>query len=180
MEVQSSNYAINSIAQQTNPLALNATIEAARAGEAGKGLCRRCRWSKRAGERDSQSYRRLGRRSTPFSVTATPQSARHRGNQRHTPRLVRPLMRKGAKRYAKEVPGERVQMDTCKIAPGLYQYTAIDDCTRIPVLGLFNRHTAANSLHFLELAIERVFRFRFSAYRPTAAESSSPIASRRS
>jgi hypothetical protein len=36
-------------------------------------------------------------------------------------------MRKGARRYAKEVPGERVQMDTCKIAPGLYQYTAVDD-----------------------------------------------------
>ena len=70
------------------------------------------------------------------------------------PRLVRRLVRKGIRRYAKEVPGERVQMDTCKIAPGLYQYTAIDDCTRIRVLALFNRRTAANSLQFLELVIE--------------------------
>jgi transposase InsO family protein len=70
------------------------------------------------------------------------------------PRLVRPAARKGSKRYAKEIPGERIQMDTCKIAPGLYQYTAIDDCTRIRVLALFKRRTAANSVQFLELAIE--------------------------
>lgn len=69
-------------------------------------------------------------------------------------RLVRPLPRKGKKRYAKEVPGDRVQMDTCKIAPGLYQYTAIDDCTRMRVLAVFPRRTAANALLFLELAIE--------------------------
>jgi transposase InsO family protein len=70
------------------------------------------------------------------------------------PCLVRPPARKGSKRYAKEIPGERVQVDTCKIAPGLYRYTAVDDCTRIRVLALFNRRTAANSLQFLELAIE--------------------------
>ena len=70
------------------------------------------------------------------------------------PRLVRPPARKGTRGYAKEVPGEKVQMDTCKIAPGLYQYTAVDDCTRIRVLALFKRRTAANSLQFLELAIE--------------------------
>jgi transposase InsO family protein len=70
------------------------------------------------------------------------------------PCLVRPPARKGSKRYVKEIPGERVQVDTCKIAPGLYQYTAVDDCTRIRVLALFNRRTAANSLQFLELAIE--------------------------
>lgn len=57
-------------------------------------------------------------------------------------RLVRPPARKGSKRYAKEVPGERVQMDTCKIGPGLYQYTAVDDCTRIRVLALYKRRTA--------------------------------------
>jgi transposase InsO family protein len=70
------------------------------------------------------------------------------------PRLVRTFTRKGAKRYAKEIPGERVQMDTCKIAPALYQYTAIDDCTRIRVLALYKRRSAANSLLFLEKVIE--------------------------
>ena len=70
------------------------------------------------------------------------------------PSPIRRLPRKGSTRYAKEVPGERIQMDTCKIAPGLYQYTAIDDCTRIRVLALFSRRTASNSLQFLELVIE--------------------------
>lgn len=47
-------------------------------------------------------------------------------------------------------------MDTCKIAPGLYQYTAIDDCTRIRVLALYSRRTAANSLLFLDKTIEEM------------------------
>jgi transposase InsO family protein len=68
--------------------------------------------------------------------------------------LTRVLPRKGKKRYAKEIPGERVQLDTCQIGPRLYQYTAVDDCTRIRVLALFERRTAANSLRFLELMIE--------------------------
>ena len=66
-------------------------------------------------------------------------------------RLERPrLRRKGTRRYSRPVPGDRVQMDTCKIAPGLYQYTAIDDCSRFQVLGLFPRRTAANTLAFLD------------------------------
>jgi transposase InsO family protein len=70
------------------------------------------------------------------------------------PRLVRKVARKHSKRYAREIPGERVQMDTCKIAPGLYQYTAVDDCTRIRVLTLYKRRSAVNSLLFLEKVIE--------------------------
>jgi transposase InsO family protein len=61
-----------------------------------------------------------------------------------------------AKRYNRPVPGDRVQMDVCKIAPGLYQYTAIDDCTRYKVLALYSRRKAANSLSFLEKAIEEM------------------------
>jgi transposase InsO family protein len=72
------------------------------------------------------------------------------------PRLVRPPARKGSKRYAKVVRGERIQMDTCKIGPGLYQYTAVDDCTRIRVLALYKRRKAGNSLQFLELVIEEL------------------------
>jgi len=45
-------------------------------------------------------------------------------------------------------------MDTCKIAPGLYQYTAIDGCTRHRVLGLYKRRNAASTLLFLEKVIE--------------------------
>jgi transposase-like protein len=66
-------------------------------------------------------------------------------------RLKRPrLKRKGTRRYSRPVPGDRVQMDTCKIVPGLYQYTAIDDCSRFQVLGVFPRRTAANTLAFLD------------------------------
>ena len=50
-------------------------------------------------------------------------------------------------------------MDTCKIAPGLYQYTAIDDCTQIRVLALYKRRSAANSQLFLEW-LSRNFPFR--------------------
>jgi transposase InsO family protein len=56
----------------------------------------------------------------------------------------------------RSIPGERVQVDTCQIAPGLYQYTAVDDCTRIRCLALYKRRTAANSLLFLEQVIEEM------------------------
>ena len=51
---------------------------------------------------------------------------------------VKPLRRIRAKNnfksYNRPIPGDRVQMDTKKLAPGKYQYTAIDDCTRWRVL----------------------------------------------
>jgi transposase-like protein len=59
-------------------------------------------------------------------------------------------------RYERAVPGERVQVDTCKIAPGLYQYTAIDDCTRWRVLALYSRRSGTNSLLFLEHLMEEM------------------------
>jgi transposase InsO family protein len=37
-----------------------------------------------------------------------------------------------------------------KVSPGRFQYTAIDDCTRLRVLGLYPRRTASNAVHFLE------------------------------
>lgn len=64
--------------------------------------------------------------------------------------------RKGRRRYNRPIPGDRIQMDVCKIAPGLYQYTAIDDCTRMKVLALYSRRTAANSLLFLEKVTEEL------------------------
>jgi transposase InsO family protein len=66
-------------------------------------------------------------------------------------RLKRPrLKRKGTRRYSRPVPGDRVQLDTCKIGPGLHQYTALDDCSRWQVLGLYPRRPAANTLDFLD------------------------------
>ncbi|MBN2415432.1 IS481 family transposase [bacterium] len=60
------------------------------------------------------------------------------------------------KRYQRLIPGDRVQMDSCKIRPGLYQYTAVDDSTRFMVLGLFSRRTAANTLLFLDKLMEEM------------------------
>jgi transposase InsO family protein len=77
---------------------------------------------------------------------------RHGENQLRRPRLKR----KGAKRYSRPVPGDRVQMDTCKIRPGLYQYTAIDDCSRWRVIGLYPRRTAANTRDFLKHVLEEM------------------------
>jgi transposase InsO family protein len=65
-------------------------------------------------------------------------------------------IRKHHIRYSRPTPGDRVQMDNCKIAPRLYQYTAVDDCTRMRVVGLYPRRTAACSLAFLDKAIEEL------------------------
>lgn len=49
--------------------------------------------------------------------------------------------KKQFKRYQRPIPGDRIQLDTCKIYPGIYQYTAIDDCTRWRVLEIYKRRT---------------------------------------
>jgi|TARA_B100000953_G_C18018130_1_gene419871 transposase InsO family protein len=59
-------------------------------------------------------------------------------------------------RYQRPIPGDRVQMDTCKIAPGIYQYTSVDDCSRYRVLDVFKRRTAANTLAFIDKVIEEM------------------------
>ena len=49
-----------------------------------------------------------------------------------------------------------LQMDVCKIAPGVYQYTAIDDCSRYKVLGVYPRRNAKSTLSFLERVVEEM------------------------
>ena len=63
------------------------------------------------------------------------------------------------KSYSRDVPGERVQMDTVKIAPGLFQFTAVDDCTRMRVLALYPRRTAHNAVRFLKDHVLEEFPF---------------------
>lgn len=70
--------------------------------------------------------------------------------------LKRYRKKKDFKRYAKDIPGERVQMDVCKIDTGIYQYTAVDDCSRFRVLYTYSRRTAKNSAHFLERVVEQM------------------------
>src|SRR4051812_27265605 len=71
---------------------------------------------------------------------------RHGENRLQQPRPKR----EGTKRYSRPVPGDWVQMDTCKIRPGLYQYTAIDDCSRWQVLAAHPDRSAASTLDFLD------------------------------
>jgi transposase InsO family protein len=75
-----------------------------------------------------------------------------------TSQHVKPLKKlrrkKEFKRYQRPIPGDRIQMDTCKIAPGIYQYTAVDDCSRWRVLQIYKRRTGENTLHFLDQIIE--------------------------
>jgi transposase-like protein len=72
---------------------------------------------------------------------------------------VKPLIKlkrdKKFKRYQRGVLGERIQLDTCKIAPGIYQYTAVDDCSRWRVLQIYRRRIASNTLNFLDEMVER-------------------------
>lgn len=47
-----------------------------------------------------------------------------------------------------------MQTDTCKIVPGIYQYTPVDDCSRWCVLDIYKRRTAANTLGFIDIMVE--------------------------
>ncbi len=51
--------------------------------------------------------------------------------------------------YSKLIPGDRVQIDVTKIAPKCYQFTTIDDCTRLRVLRLYSNKRAESSVEFL-------------------------------
>jgi transposase InsO family protein len=64
--------------------------------------------------------------------------------------------RRKPKRYNRPVPGDRVQMDTCKIWPGLYQFAAIDDGSRLLVAGLARRRSAQATLTFLDQVLEEM------------------------
>jgi transposase InsO family protein len=76
------------------------------------------------------------------------------------------------KRYNKQVPGHHIQMDvkflTFKGKGGKkirrFQYTAIDDATRIRALRIYDRHTQANAIDFVDHVIS-VFPFRIREIR---------------
>jgi transposase InsO family protein len=70
-------------------------------------------------------------------------------------------------RYQQQVPGHQIQVDVkFLIFRGKdgkpikrYQYTAIDDATRVRALKVFNRHTQANAILFIDHVIKS-FPFR--------------------
>jgi transposase InsO family protein len=76
------------------------------------------------------------------------------------------------KRYQKQVPGHHIQMDvkflTFKGKDGKkikrYQYTAIDDATRVRALKVYKRHTQKSAIDFVNHIIEK-FPFRIQQIR---------------
>ena len=66
------------------------------------------------------------------------------------------------KRYERPQPGSRVQVDVKFIAPlpgsrkKHYQFTAIDDCTRIRVLRIYDRCNQATAIRFLDEVLARL------------------------
>ncbi|HEX2404209.1 MAG TPA: IS481 family transposase, partial [Acidimicrobiia bacterium] len=66
------------------------------------------------------------------------------------------------KRYEKPLPGHRVQIDVKFIAPlqgsrrKHYQFTAIDDCTRIRVLRIYDRLNQTTAIRFVDYVLEKL------------------------
>lgn len=66
------------------------------------------------------------------------------------------------KRYEKPMPGHRVQVDVKFIEPLAgtrrkhYQYTAIDDCTRIRVLRIYPRNNQRTAIQFVDYVLEKL------------------------
>ena len=75
-------------------------------------------------------------------------------------------------RYAKQVPGHHVQVDVKFLTlqgpagPRIrrYQYTAIDDATRIRALRVYRRHTQQNAIAFIDYVVGK-FPFRIHTIR---------------
>ena len=84
--------------------------------------------------------------------------------------LIEKPKKKGRRNYrqctACEIPGEKVQIDV-KVVPyycirgklrrdekNLYQWTAIDECTRTRYVHIFEEHTPENSVKFLKMFLE--------------------------
>ena len=61
-------------------------------------------------------------------------------------------------RYNRPIPGDRVQIDVTKIGPKCYQFTAIDDCTRMRALKLYSNKKAESAVDFLGYLLD-VFQF---------------------
>jgi transposase InsO family protein len=76
------------------------------------------------------------------------------------------------KRYEKQVPGHHIQVDVKFLdfkdqqeqKVRRFQYTAIDDATRIRALKIYERHTQDNAIDFINYVVEK-FPFRIQTVR---------------
>jgi transposase InsO family protein len=106
---------------------------------------------------------------------ATSESTTYRVLKRHgLNRLPRNTRLRAVKthRYEKQVPGHHIQMDvkflSLKGFDGRkvrrYQYTAVDDATRIRALKVYPRHNQATAIKFVDYVV-RKFPFRIHTIR---------------
>lgn len=70
-------------------------------------------------------------------------------SKHHVKPIVKRRKKSDYKRYSKDIPGERVQLYVTKIESKAYQFTAIDDCTRMKIIRIYSNKKAASSIHFL-------------------------------
>jgi transposase InsO family protein len=95
-------------------------------------------------------------RSTVHRILQNHGMGRLPANQKHQPH------KKRWQRYEKAQPGHRLQMDVkfLERIPGtkkrLYQFTAIDDCTRIRILKVYDRCNQKTAIKFLNEVRERL------------------------
>lgn len=125
-------------------------------------------------EAELKLIRDMRRRNPRLGVVELWQRLRKRGYTRHVYSLYRVLHRLGMLPAAKEKrkyvakpyqqmthPGERIQVDV-KVVPlrciadpslKLFQYTAIDEFTRLRYLGAYQEHSSYSSADFLKKAV---------------------------
>lgn len=94
-----------------------------------------------------------------YAIRLSSSTIHHALNNIKLKPLRRPKRPRKPKRYSRPVAGDRVQIDSMKLAPGLYQFTAVDDCTRLRVLGLYPNRTGASAAHFFEYCVQRELPF---------------------
>ena len=88
------------------------------------------------------------------------------------PENIKKRSRSKFMRYEKKVPGHHVQVDVkflfFKDEGGhrikRFQYTAIDDCTRIRALKIYEQHNQSSSIDFINYVVEK-FPFRIKTIR---------------
>jgi transposase InsO family protein len=57
-------------------------------------------------------------------------------------------------RYSRPIPGDRVHMDVTKVGPRCYQFTAVDDYTRMRALKLYPNKKAESTVDFLGYVLD--------------------------
>lgn len=99
--------------------------------------------------------------SSVHRILGRPGLQRLPGNQKHQPH------RKRWQRYEKPQPGHRLQVDVkfLERIPGtskrFYQFTAIDDCTRLRILTIYDRCNQQTAMRFIDDVVHRLpFRVR--------------------